>query len=134
MLLIFCLSNQPADESSNLSDSLIMRIFKAVGIKIPVKVVRKAAHAIEFGSLAFLFSSFFTALKKENWHLISLALTFFYACTDEVHQIFIPGRAGRISDVLIDTTGALFGIAVYFIIVKILEQVRRKKDVSNTSV
>ena len=29
-----------------------------------------------------------------------------YACTDELHQLFVPGRAGMVTDVLIDSTGA----------------------------
>ena len=32
-----------------------------------------------------------------------------YAVTDEVHQLFVPGRSGRITDVLIDGAGAVVG-------------------------
>lgn len=35
-----------------------------------------------------------------------------YACTDEFHQIFVPGRACRAADVLIDTAGALTGALI----------------------
>lgn len=35
-----------------------------------------------------------------------------YACTDEFHQIFVPGRACRAADVLIDTAGALTGAVI----------------------
>ena len=40
-------------------------------------------------------------------YAISLVLTFIYACTDEVHQLFIDGRAGRCTDVIIDMAGAV---------------------------
>ena len=33
-----------------------------------------------------------------------------YAATDEFHQIFVPGRAGMVTDVMIDSSGALAGI------------------------
>ena len=134
MCTIFYLSNQPAGESSALSDSLISKIFDLIGLVIPVKVIRKTAHASEFCLLAFLFSNSFTLLKNDKWHLISLACSFVYACSDEIHQLFIEGRAGRVSDVFIDTAGAIIGIAVYFILLKIFNSVRRRKDVSDSSV
>ena len=134
MCTIFYLSNQPAGESSALSDSVISKIFELIGVVIPVKVIRKTAHASEFCLLAFLFSNSFTLLKKDKRHLISLVCTFIYACTDEIHQLFVEGRAGRVSDVLIDTAGAIIGIGVYFLILKIIHTVRRRKDVSDSSV
>ena len=33
-----------------------------------------------------------------------------YAVSDEIHQTFVPGRAGQIRDVLIDSCGVLAGI------------------------
>lgn len=134
MGVIFYLSDQPASESSQLSDSLISKIFHLIGVIIPVKVIRKTAHACEFFLLAFLFSNSFNLASNEKWHILSLALTFAYACTDEFHQLFVFGRAGRISDILIDTSGALIGILIYSVLIKIIKAVRRRKDVSNPSV
>lgn len=45
--------------------------------------------------------------REHKWIGFSLLVTFLYACTDEFHQLFVPGRAGRFTDVLIDCTGAL---------------------------
>ena len=42
--------------------------------------------------------------------LFSLGLSVLYACTDEIHQTFVPGRAGMLTDVLIDGGGALIGL------------------------
>ena len=33
-----------------------------------------------------------------------------YASTDEIHQLFVGGRSGRFTDVLIDTAGGFIGI------------------------
>lgn len=33
-----------------------------------------------------------------------------YAVTDEIHQLYVPGRAGQLRDVLIDACGVFFGI------------------------
>lgn len=63
-------------------------------------------------------------LSRET--LISICVCFLYACTDEFHQTFVPGRAGRFTDVLIDSSGGLTGIilslivlCIYYKIVKI---------------
>ena len=35
-----------------------------------------------------------------------------YAVTDEIHQLFVPGRAGQIRDVLIDSCGVFAGTII----------------------
>jgi VanZ family protein len=37
----------------------------------------------------------------------------FYALTDEVHQIFVPGRAFEIPDLILDCAGILLGLLIY---------------------
>ena len=44
--------------------------------------------------------------------LASFAFSAFYAASDEFHQLFVPGRAGLFSDVLIDSCGAALGSAL----------------------
>ena len=49
---------------------------------------------------------------------ISTLLCLMYAITDELHQIFVPGRVASIWDVLIDTMGAAFGVLLFMLIRK----------------
>lgn len=51
--------------------------------------------------------------------LITVAICFLYAISDEIHQYFVPGRACRVFDVLIDTSGSAFFCLVYFVFSKI---------------
>ena len=44
--------------------------------------------------------------------LIPWVITTAYAATDEMHQLFVPGRSGQVSDVLLDSAGAMAGLAV----------------------
>lgn len=37
---------------------------------------------------------------------------FLYACTDELHQAFVPGRACAFTDVLIDTSGGALAMVL----------------------
>ena len=50
--------------------------------------------------------------------LLSLIICFTYACTDEFHQSFIPGRTSQFIDVIIDTTGGLLSVFIYYILLR----------------
>lgn len=94
--------------------------------------VRKAAHMTEYAILACLLYAVFAAfsLSGRKGTLSALGSSFLYACTDELHQRFVSGRAGRFTDVLIDTAGALLGLlCLYFFIkwFKYMSSKRRKK-------
>jgi VanZ family protein len=39
--------------------------------------------------------------------IITIIFVFLYACSDEIHQLFVPGREGAIRDVIIDTCGGI---------------------------
>ena len=57
-------------------------------------------------------------------YVIAWAFSVAYATSDEIHQLFVPGRACLASDVLIDASGALAGIAVFALAVKLFAQLR----------
>ena len=45
--------------------------------------------------------------------LLAVFFAFLYACSDEVHQLFVVGRAGQVKDVFIDTFGSFLGVLLY---------------------
>ena len=57
--------------------------------------------------------------------IYSLIGTFLYACSDEMHQLFIGGRAGQFTDVLIDTCGGCLTIIFYDVLTKLKYKQRR---------
>lgn len=60
--------------------------------------------------------------------LFSLLIGIEYAAIDEIHQLFIAGRAGKFSDVLIDTIGVALGISVCMLFYKIgMKQFQKRK-------
>jgi VanZ family protein len=65
--------------------------------------LRKLAHAGEFAVLGAL-------LARALPELAALWLGIAYAVADELHQTFVPGRAGTLLDVGIDSVGVLLGI------------------------
>jgi VanZ family protein len=114
MLIIFLFSSQPGGGSGALS-RLIMEYLAQIGIDFQawfgehaVWVIRKIAH---FSIYFILFSLLQWPLRtirpwpKAGW--LALFGTFLYACSDEFHQLFVPGRVGDLLDVLIDSSGGL---------------------------
>lgn len=51
-----------------------------------------------------------------------------YAASDEIHQLFVPGRSGQLSDVILDSAGALAGVAAFTVLCWLIN--RRKARVS----
>ena len=86
--------------------------------------VRKAAHFSEFAALGFCMCGLFLSLpwKGSDNRLrapaapAALAACALTACIDECIQLFNPGRSPKLTDVLLDTCGAAFGIAVLLLI------------------
>ena len=81
--------------------------------------IRKYAHMAEYALLAVSAVCFFTELLLERIPkraaLICAVFCFLYACSDEYHQLFVPGRSGQFTDVLVDMAGALPGIVIVYI-------------------
>ena len=50
-----------------------------------------------------------------------------YAITDEIHQLFIPGRNGNVVDVLIDSCGGLIGIGVIWLAMMLIAGMEYKE-------
>lgn len=78
--------------------------------------VRKAAHISEYFVLC-LFVSLFLSTYDLNYKYIivySFTFCFLYACSDEIHQLYVPGRSGNIIDVFVDSIGILFCLVIYY--------------------
>lgn len=121
MIVIFLFSNQPGSESSQLSGSfarLLESVVKNLNIAISPSqlhfLIRKTAHYTVFFILGLLL--YIAIYPKKNplfsTGLRSLIYGVAYAAFDEVHQLFIAGRAGQIRDVLIDSAGVLTAVAL----------------------
>lgn len=124
MALIFCLSHQPATQSASLSGGVMTQVIKVIekvapGAKFDTELlhyfVRKNAHFFAYLVLGVLVANCLRTtasinLTRTQLILLAVSICVLYAISDEVHQIFIPGRAGQIKDVFIDSAGALVGI------------------------
>ena len=127
MGIIFSLSAQIAEESQDLSDSFIRNLFEFLGIELKSDFVRTIAHMLEFMGLSLLiFNAVYSTWNLKLTPIISFVGTSLYAITDEIHQIFVPGRAFQTSDILVDSIGALIGVIVSFVILKIILSIKKR--------
>ena len=142
MALIYWFSAQNADTSSGLSGGICMKLVRfadrifglgmdresirhfAELIETPL---RKCSHFLEYLLLGMavethisIAETIFSAGREPGEDsgrvrriiFFSTLFCMLYACSDEFHQIFVPGRACRAADVLIDTAGALTGAVI----------------------
>jgi VanZ family protein len=56
----------------------------------------------------------FNSLTAQQLNSLTLLLmTMAFALSDEIHQLFVPGRAFQVIDLIIDFLGILFGVFLY---------------------
>jgi VanZ family protein len=141
MAMIFGLSAQTGADSGNVSGGLTEAVLSVFGIHreemeeaefIRIEgAVRTAAHFSEYALLGLLCAAFASTYKIKGIFSVCYATAFslLYAVTDEVHQIFVPGRGAQIIDVIVDTSGALCGALVLeFILILVAEYKRKVKN------
>lgn len=122
MVVIFLLSNEVADTSSGRSDLIVNILTTSLNVswseQILTFLTRKAAHIIAYFILGVLVYVVMKTYKLSAKHviLLSIALTLAYAVSDEIHQLFVPGRSGELRDVLVDTIAGTAGIYLSYIL------------------
>lgn len=124
---IFMLSAQPAVKSSESSDTCIKWLYDLFGIRLSSHFIRKTAHALEFCGLCLLLNLALGATTARFKPLEAFLITVIYAVSDEIHQIFVVGRACRFRDVLIDSAGAAACVAVLSVIYLIYKKYCNKR-------
>ena len=132
MFTIFTFSNETDTLSSKRSDGLIIRTTelilnrklnsneKEIYLEKYVPMVRKTAHFTLYFLLGLTFISFLKEfnIDSKNLLLYTVLFVFIYACSDEMHQLFVQGRSGEILDVLIDTMGGFTSSFIYRLFTK----------------
>lgn len=132
MVLIFSFSSQTALDSTDLSSTMLGKILAFFGITVPDEklslwdyIFRKAAH---FGIYAIL-GLLLCVLMRSGYEmrgrvtvLVPFTVSVLYAFTDEFHQLFVSGRSGQLTDVAIDSAGALAGVVAAILLYLLAER------------
>ncbi len=140
MLAIFNLSSQAAEQSNNLSTGVseaIVEVIEKVDPKYNFDIrelnhiLRKNAHFFFYLVLGVLVINALrkSGSKRMTSYIWAFGICVLYAVSDEVHQLFVPGRGGQTVDVLIDSAGAAVGVAAYLLVSVIARN--RSRGVAN---
>lgn len=124
MSLIFYLSHQPVAESNKLSKGITEKLVEIVekidsnkdfNLGRANHILRKNAHFFAYLILGVLVANGLRISGVVGYGAIGSALFIcvLYAISDEMHQLFVPGRGGQVKDVLIDSAGSVIGILGY---------------------
>ncbi len=111
-----------------------MSLLNWMGITISEALLRTFAHMLEFMGLALLmFNAIYATWENKLTSVFAFSGTVLYAITDEIHQIFVPDRAFQLSDILVDSTGALIGVIASFVILKLVLYVMKRGNKNGNS-
>ena len=84
-----------------------------------------------FTTFAVYFSICETNFYKHYWGIaISSTIGILVAVLTEIIQKFVPGRSGEFTDVLIDISGYLIGMAIIYLIIYLIKRKKKKKEIS----
>lgn len=141
MIAVFKFSNEPADTSTNTSGNTIKAIInifpnirnmeeneKEQIVSNLQPIVRKLAHFSIYTLGGILIYNFINTydIKNKRKMIYSFIIGGVYSITDELHQLFIPGRSGEIRDVCIDLCGVILGILIMIFLIRLIENWRNK--------
>lgn len=130
--LIFSFSLQPAEESSQLSSGFgawlmehVLSVFSDVFDTMSAQqldnfhfIIRKCAHFSEFFVLGVLMYLTLGQVIVVHRAGAALGLCMLVAAMDETIQLFVAGRSGQFSDMMLDSSGSLVGICVLLVVNK----------------
>lgn len=131
MIFIWHFSFSPATESAETSDG-VLEILNGllektdIAIRFSGHMVRKTAHFAEFFVLGCLAAGAGLSLWLEFPFFTAGLAVVFTALTDETIQRFVPGRAARFTDVLLDSTGGICGVLAVFLFYLLAMRRKRK--------
>jgi len=96
-------------------------------------IVREAAHLLQFVPLGFacyLLLQTFKIPKRLRYLNYAIPPTFglLYALSDEIHQIFSPGRFFDVFDLFMDMMGVLLGLLGAIILMLIINKVKSRSQ------
>lgn len=137
MFIIYLLSSQTASVSYKFSGNIanfIMNVIYDFSDLLCIKIslpgivqtsnmtgtfydfnhfIRSLGHILIFFILGTFITNalIYSGVKGIKVFFMSLLFCILYAISDELHQLYVPGRSYQVSDIILDTIGAVFGVS-----------------------
>lgn len=143
LISIFRFSAQPATQSNDLSVSVTEEIVNRMPVvrdypeetKAEIvlnwnSIIRKYAHFSLYCLLGMILAGLCLCYKismRRRW-LITLLFCLIYAVSDEIHQLFVPGRGCQFRDIMIDFSGSFLGCLLVLGAAVLIRKVRYRRE------
>ncbi len=127
LIVIYLFSHQTGYTSNEISEGMIRRVvgklFSLTGNELTGSVLdslnlifRKLLHFTEYMILAMLFYSMLkcVSLSINRRLTFSILPAVLYSASDEFHQLFVPNRTAKFTDILIDSSGVIVGALLMY--------------------
>lgn len=119
--------DHPVRKTAHAAEYAVLALL-AAGVCIPEDMSGREKRTIPAGSGSCGLGKHGSVKKSEAKSCgrltVSWAIAAAYAATDEFHQLFVPGRSGQVSDVILDSAGALAGLLILALVRKIMSRRR----------
>lgn len=122
MAVIFAFSSQTGEESSFVSgqvgdriEGIFVGVLPSFMLDYALSFLREGAHVFLYFSLGLFLSLFFFTFSfrcRVTYVVLPSVCALCYACLDEWHQSFVPGRFAAAEDVLLDAVGILLSVGL----------------------
>ena len=129
----FIHSSMPSEVSGDESES-VMNVLQSIlnffGFKgeLTDHLVRKLAHFTEYTAMGMIFVSCaysFDRIRPYKYYSQILLSGLATAVCDETIQLNVPGRAGMVTDVLLDFSGVITGALIMLLVFRIYKRIRK---------
>lgn len=140
--LIFLMSAQTGDVSTASSDRIVLPLLQLIRRVRNLSageadalywtlqtVVRKTAHVGEYALLALLIRMLAASYGCRYAGVLGWVMAVAYAATDELHQSLVSARSAQFTDVLVDASGALLGVAAAWLAGRLRAAFHHSKEV-----
>jgi len=142
--VIFYLSTRAgSDERTTSLLEAFFRLFPAAMQHLSMEqitgidfTIRKTAHFTEYFIVSVLFVRWYRSCRlrvRDRALLFAWLSATLYAASDEFHQIFVPGRTPKVTDVCIDSTGALAAVLICAFLLRRRNRSKRNRVLIGTA-
>ena len=124
---IFYLSNQPSQVSGKVSGDMIKSVLSVseATFNLIHNPLRELMHAVEFLIFALLLFNVLHNFNVKSVYIYCILISIVCSILDETHQLYVPGRAFEILDLILDSIGIIIACILHF---NFISCMKTKKD------
>ena len=126
LALIIYNATQTGSQSSGFSlevASILSNVLSSIGIRVDIEIfhalIRMGGHVIQYVIFGYI-TLWVILIYHLKWY--NIFRTVYVMILDETIQIFTPGRAGELFDIMLDSIGVFLAVIFFFVTKQIFKK------------